>query len=72
MHDTPMQSVDERRRAKGLTRQELADASGVSRSTIYRLEAGKAQGSLPALRKLALALDCSVADLLEEPQSKSA
>ena len=61
-----MHMLSERRQAKGWTWTALAEESGVSRSTIYRIEVGKLDGTVPTLRKLATALDCSVADLLDE------
>jgi transcriptional regulator with XRE-family HTH domain len=51
------------RKQKLLTQQALADAMSISVSILKRYEAGRAQPTLPVLRKLAIALGVS-ADLL--------
>lgn len=51
------------RKHKLLTQQALADAMGISASILKRYEAGRAQPTLPVLRKLAVALGVS-ADVL--------
>jgi transcriptional regulator with XRE-family HTH domain len=51
------------RKQKLLTQQALADEMGISASILKRYEAGRAQPTLPILRKLAIALGVS-ADLL--------
>jgi transcriptional regulator with XRE-family HTH domain len=53
---------DERIRA-ALTQDELAEASGVARSTIARIETGD-QASIPTVRRLARALRLEPADLM--------
>lgn len=47
------------RKQKQLTQQALADAAGVSASILKRYESGKAQPTLPVLRRLAIALGVS-------------
>ncbi len=47
------------RRAKGLSQQALADATGIHVSQIKRYEGGSAQPSLDGLKKLAVTLDCA-------------
>ena len=54
------------RESHGLTQRELAAAAGVGEVTVARVETG-ASVSPPTARKLAEALDVSVADLLERP-----
>ena len=44
--------------------EDLAHAAGISTSTLSRIERGLHQPSLPTLRKLAGALDVSLADLV--------
>jgi transcriptional regulator with XRE-family HTH domain len=44
--------------------EDLAHEAGISTSTLSRLERGLHQPSLPTLRKLATALDVSVAELM--------
>jgi transcriptional regulator with XRE-family HTH domain len=52
------------REAKLLTQQELADTSGVNRSTISQLEAGVRSAHLRTIRRLAEVLDVSAQALL--------
>jgi transcriptional regulator with XRE-family HTH domain len=52
------------REAKLLTQQELADASGVNRTTISQLEAGARNAHLRTIRRLAQVLDVSAQELL--------
>lgn len=47
------------RKHKQLTQQALADTAGVSASILKRYESGKAQPTLPVLRRLAIALGVS-------------
>ena len=47
------------RKHKHLTQQALAEAAGVSATILKRYEAGKAQPTLPVLRRLAIALGVS-------------
>jgi transcriptional regulator with XRE-family HTH domain len=54
------------RKQKGLTQQGLADASGIHVQQIKRYEAGSAQPTAEALKKLALALHASTDFLLFE------
>lgn len=58
------------RRAKGLTQQELADKTDVSRIYIQALESNRRTPSMKLLRKLALSLDVDPANLLEEFSNK--
>lgn len=51
----------ERRRSKGMTQKELADASCLTQSVIARLESKKATPQLDTLLKVASALDCDIA-----------
>lgn len=55
------------RRARRLTRQQLADLSGVSRSVIFQIEVGRTQApQIRVLEKLAAAMDVSVGRLVNE------
>jgi transcriptional regulator with XRE-family HTH domain len=54
------------RKQKGLTQQSLADASGIHVQQIKRYEAGNAQPTAEALKKLALALHVTSDFLLFE------
>ena len=50
---------------KGYTQQTLSEYTGLGKGSIYNYVNGKATPSATALRKMAQALDCSVADLLD-------
>lgn len=58
------------RRAKGLSQQALADATGIHVTQIKRYEGGSAQPSLDGLKKLALALDCATDVLVFDPSER--
>ena len=56
--------IRDRRKAAGLTVEELADAAGVNARHLYRIEAGEIRSpGLALLERLAGALDCPVTDL---------
>lgn len=52
------------RKARGLTQQELAEASGFKRTYISNVEQGRVNISLANLEALTVGLDCSPVDLL--------
>ena len=52
------------REAKGITQEELADAVGMMRNNISRIEAAKHRPTLVTLERIAKALKVSVADLI--------
>ena len=57
--------IIEKREAAEMDQGELIAASGISRTTIAPLEAGKAKGvTVKTLAKIASVLGCSVPDLL--------
>lgn len=53
------------RKARGMTQEALADASGVTQATISRLERNIANGSISGLERIADVLCVSVIDLFE-------
>ncbi|WP_448223573.1 helix-turn-helix domain-containing protein [Gordonia iterans] len=57
-------AIKQRRTAKGLTQQDLAGISGVSRPAIARMETGQASTQIDRLWDIAAALDTSPSDLL--------
>jgi DNA-binding XRE family transcriptional regulator len=61
---TGLPGLREARETKLLTQQELADASGVNRSTISQLEAGTRSAHLRTIRRLAQVLDVPAQELL--------
>ena len=54
------------RRRRGLTQVDLAERSHLSRPYVSRLEKGKVDPALSAIRRLAVALDISLGQLIEE------
>lgn len=54
------------RKSKGFTQQTLAFHSGISRKHISQIELGNADPTLGVLRRLAVALEVEVQDLLEQ------
>lgn len=56
--------IREFRLAKGWSQQELADAINVSKPTISDLERGKMQFTLEYMRRIAVPLECTAADLI--------
>jgi len=46
--------------------EDVAQEAGISTSTLSRVERGLHQPSLPTLRKLAVALDVSLAELIDD------
>ncbi len=59
-------NVEERRRSRGWTQEDLARAIGCNRSAISRWEAGRRLPSLPHLLTLGEVLGCGAAALLPE------
>lgn len=56
-------SLAERRKARGLSQQALADELGVSRQSIISLEKGRYDPSLPLAFKLAAVFGCAIEEL---------
>jgi transcriptional regulator with XRE-family HTH domain len=52
------------RLARGMNQQQLAEASGLTQSGLYRLETGQTNPQLTTLQQIASALQCSVRELL--------
>lgn len=61
-----MKKLEQRRKAMGLTQQELATASGVTYVSIGRYERGERVPDINTAAKLAVALGCTVDDLIEK------
>ena len=59
-----MKRLREFRRLRAFSQQELADAAGVGRNTISRIERGETGAHGRTLRRLAQALSVDVAELL--------
>lgn len=59
--------IQKRRKAEGMTVEQLADSAGVNARHLYRIEAGEIESpGLDLLGKLATALGCDVTDLARE------
>jgi putative transcriptional regulator len=65
MSENISNNVKERRKAIGLTQQELASAVGVSRQTIISIERGRYVPSLPLALKFAGFFRCSTDDMFK-------
>lgn len=59
-----MERLREFRRLRAFSQQELADAAGVGRNTISRIERGETGAHGRTLRRLAQALSVDVAELV--------
>lgn len=55
--------VRERRQKRGLTQEELAHRAGLHRTYMTHVETGRVNPALDTLARLALALECDIADL---------
>lgn len=60
----PRHYIRQWRKYRGLTQEQLAGRLGVVTSSVSQLETGKQGYSQPVLEELAVALNCSVTDLL--------
>lgn len=63
------QNVKLLRDARGLTQQQMARLSGLPRATWANLESGTANPTLAVLRKVAVALQVSIEELVSAPRS---
>ena len=54
------------REAQGMTQRALASRAGITQAALFRLESGATDPRLSTLRKLAKALNVTVADLIGE------
>lgn len=59
-------SLSDKRKAAGITQNDLADALCIDRSTIAKWETGKAYPRAALLPKIAQVLGCTVDELLKE------
>lgn len=61
-------NLDYLRKARGLTQEQLAQLSGIPRTTLSHIESGTGNPSLKTLSKLALALGIHYEELLSAPK----
>ena len=65
-----MEQLRKLRLERGLSLRTLGVMAGVHAVSLVRLEGGKFDPRLSTLRKLAQALEVSVCDLIDQPQTK--
>lgn len=65
-------SVKSRRQDLGWTQEELGETAGLHASYVGQIERGQKKISLDTLMRLAAALRCTAASLLDEPAPRSA
>ena len=53
-------------RARGVSREKLAELAGISANTVYRICAGDRIGTIGTWLRIADALDCSISDIIGE------
>lgn len=61
-----MERIKQIRVQLGITRRELAEKVGISTLYVYDIETGRRTPSVDTLRKLAVALDATVDELLKQ------
>ena len=64
--------LQEKRRGAGMSHEVLAQAAGVHRSTVSRVEAGTISGTLFVFLSMAKAMDLSLGDLLKLAEKRAA
>ena len=64
--------IQEVRRNKGITQNELAEKVGVTQGAVYQWETGKANPTADKLPALAKALGCMIDDLFETENANGA
>lgn len=65
-------NLKEIRLERGITQEELASRIGVSQSQIARYENDDSEPTLDTLRKLSKELDCTLDELIGNPERESA
>ena len=58
------------RKQNMMTQMQLANKSGISRSTIARIESGKTKPNIGSAAKLAAALNCTIDELVANDERK--
>ena len=61
--------IEQKRKERGMTQQQLAAALGVSRQTIISIEKGRFDPSLPLAFRISSAFECAIEDVFypDEP-----
>ena len=60
------------RNRKGISQRELDKFVNLTQSQLSKIENGSRKVTAEELQKIATALDCTIADLLDEPNQKAA
>ena len=68
-HPSPKHYIREWRRHRGLTQAQLAEAIGVDRSQLNKVERGRRYHARPVLEAIAAKLECETNDLLRRHPS---
>ena len=63
-------NLREKRKEKGMTQTDLANAIGMSCQAVHYYENGLREPNLSALQGLAKALDCTVDELIRDPEEQ--
>jgi transcriptional regulator with XRE-family HTH domain len=66
IHFLIAKNIRQRRKLKGLSQEELADQCGLHRTYIGAIERGERNITVNTLARVAVALNCSVIDLLSQ------
>ena len=64
-HEALAEGLRARRLSAGLTQDELATRAGLERKTVNRIENEQLSPTIDSLVRLAIVLNCSVADLVQ-------
>ena len=68
MSSIPANPIRAIRKLKGLTMQQVADASGISKGYLSEIESGKKPINSIRSQAIALALDCRISDLVKDAE----
>jgi transcriptional regulator with XRE-family HTH domain len=68
-HPSPEHYIREWRRHRGLTQAQLADAVGVDRSLLNKIERGRRPHGKPVLEAIAARLECEPTELVQRHPS---
>ena len=66
------ENIAARRRRLGLSQARLAQILGIGKEALFRMEKGAISPKMGRLRSVADALECTVADLVREPDADAA
>lgn len=64
--------IEQKRKERNMTQQELADAIGTRQNNISRYERSERTPDLRTLKALAKVFGCSIDELLQDPEEEAA